>query len=519
MKKIFFATLIAAAMSVIIIIPSCKKDDEDNTPKFTRKDSAEVRNLFQTSPYIIINEIIPRNGESNIHIGSDFYVNLGVAIGSPFEVKLAEQINTYRYDIVSCTLTDPSGANLVTEYKYNEQDTLIKISNGLLNANTEYTIAAKISLSQLIDGEWQPVIFNGAPLEYGDESKFTTVQTADVIRPDDILYSYPIDRQLNYMPKEYTEGYLMLNYKYPELFNGVAANDMKVVIKNITDATKGEQTTTFIVKESHEVDGEVVELNYSLKDIIFDSNQIYSLEFYCGNKNIHQIYFRTSFYETLKSKLAHHSEQFDGQFRSITIKDHTWGKLTKYLQLEETFDKYECQTISNSICIGTNETNDHMETLNTCLIPIEFDLKNCDWYQNSVFQLLYNNYPPFDSYSTQRGSSSINYPPNNACELFCTGITEYFLSDDEIQEKKINDRTKSYKLRSYLYDFMWDDICDRKSNIDYKAEKTDIAQQIRQFYWDNHQSPNPNGVYSYYISFRLPGKNTITYQERHAFTW
>ena len=277
MKKIFFATLIAAAMSVIIIIPSCKKDDEDNTPKFTRKDSAEVRNLFQTSPYIIINEIIPRNGESNIHIGSDFYVNLGVAIGSPFEVKLAEQINTYRYDIVSCTLTDPSGANLVTEYKYNEQDTLIKISNGLLNANTEYTIAAKISLSQLIDGEWQPVIFNGAPLEYGDESKFTTVQTADVIRPDDILYSYPIDRQLNYMPKEYTEGYLMLNYKYPELFNGVAANDMKVVIKNITDATKGEQTTTFIVKESHEVDGEVVELNYSLKDSIFDSNQIYSL--------------------------------------------------------------------------------------------------------------------------------------------------------------------------------------------------------------------------------------------------
>ncbi|MBR6176601.1 MAG: hypothetical protein IKQ70_01795 [Bacteroidales bacterium] len=56
MKRRFLLP-IAALMAAAIMIAGCKKDDEDNTPKFTKKDSAEVISLFQKSPYVIIKDL------------------------------------------------------------------------------------------------------------------------------------------------------------------------------------------------------------------------------------------------------------------------------------------------------------------------------------------------------------------------------------------------------------------------------------------------------------------------------
>lgn len=510
MEKRIFTTIIAAAMSAMIFLPSCNKDD--NEIKLTHKDSAKVLEVLTKSQYAIGGNFSPYNGAKDIYVGTDFSIKPGVALNTPFEVKLADQTVTYRYDLKSCTITDASGADFATDYNYSEQDTLITINSKILNGNTAYTLSSTIALMQQINGEWQPVVYNGDAKEYVSTSLFTTCQAADTLRPADILFSYPIDRQLNYMPKEYQEGYIMLSYKYPELFNGASANDMKVIIKNVTDDTKAEQSTPFTVKESHEVEGEAVELGYSLKNITFDPNQIYSLAFYCGDKKVHQIYFRTSFYETLKSKLAANEGQLDGEFYFFWLKNSPIGdynKMYRQIYVPESFDKFECQTLSNFV--AETETP-RFENLNTCLITIEFDLDNCDWYQQSIYQLVNDNYSSLTA--DERGN--IKFPPVNACELFTNGIDDYYLSDNEIVNKSFTNRSKYFYLRSYLWDFLWFEVRERCVQIGYNGVKSDIDEQIKQcdFYKLNFSI----GIYSYNIAYRLPGKNLITYKERHAFT-
>lgn len=523
MKKRIFTTIIAAAISSMIILPSCNKDD--NEIKLTHKDSAKVIEVLTKSQYAVGGNFSPNNGAKDIYVGTDFSIKPGVALNTPFEVKLADQTVTYRYDLKACTITDASGADFATDYNYSEQDTLITINSKILNGNTEYTLSSTIALMQQINGEWQPVVYNGDAKEYVSTSLFTTCQAADTLRPADILFSYPIDRQLNYMPKEYQEGYIMLSYKYPELFNGASANDMKVIIKNITDDTKAEQSTPFTVKESHEVEGEAVELGYSLKDIMFDPNQIYSLAFYCGDKKVHQIYFRTSFYETLKEKLK--SYNWNETWVLVTSSDdpvmEPMMQYVNYGTCVEPFDIFESQIpniapVPRQMIQYTDNGN-----LQSCLIYITADLDNCSWYQNSFFKKVYDNYSL--DYNDQ--GRMVDYPPIDAYKLN-DEFSQQYLSDDNIKNKTfpissaISKPNQGYRfsITHYLIYCMAKDADTRKDYMWNKKESelTDLEKEIK-WYSARLIPPYIEDDYPYFISFRLPGKNLITYSEKHIMTY
>lgn len=528
MKKIFFLTTIAAMMASAIILSSCHKDDNAE-PKYTKKDSAKVYDVLLKNTYAITGDFTPHDGAKDIFVGADCSIRPVVALNAPFEVPLADQTVTYRYDIASCTLTDASGANIVTEYKYNEQDTLISITNNILKSNTQYTLTAKITLSQLIDSEWQPVIYKGAPLVYEQSSKFTTCTAAEAIRTTDILFSYPIDRQLNYMPKEYQEGYIMLSYKYPELFNGVAANDMKVIIKNITDETKSDQSTHFTVKESHEVEGEVIGIDYSLKDIIFDPNQIYSLAFYCGDKQVHQIYFRTSFYETLKSKLAH-SSGLDDVIRASTSFYHEGLPLDYYLRPNfpftfegnEDFDKFECQRLYYALppTYDNGLQYARIAPLQDRLITLEADLENWNLYKE-VYKIVYDHYSFESIFGNSKEKNErgwIKFPPSNAMEVYCADEPTC-LTDEEISNKSLNPLEKKWAyIFWYQVPFLRRDLyLIHQVNYDPKDE---IEKQIDQLYANLGSSTwEYDTELPYFISFKLPGKNIVTYSEKRVVTY
>ena len=512
MKRLFLLP-IAAEMSAMIFLPSCNKDD--NEVKISHKDSANILEVLTKSQYAVGGNFSPNNGAKDIYVGTDFSIKPGVALNTPFEVKLADQTVTYRYDLKACTITDASGADFASDYYYSEQDTLITINSKILNGNTEYTLSSTIALMQQINGEWQPVVYNGDAKEYVSTSLFTTCQAADTLRPADILFSYPIDRQLNYMPKEYQEGYIMLSYKYPELFNGASANDMKVIIKNITDDTKAEQSTPFTVKESHEVEGEAVELVYSLKDIMFDPNQIYSLAFYCGDKKVHQIYFRTSFYETLKSKLEHFEWRTivtdNSVLESYESRYPLYDELILYLRSPESFDIFEMQ-VTNLLERSLSYTD--KGNLHSCLIYITADLDNCAWYQNCNLKKLYDNYSlDYDDWGRM-----VQYPPIDAFEIGQNVIYDRdkkeFLSDDDINSKKVDRIPNGCCIKSYLQAFMYKDLHTRRSILSSKneSELSEIDNQMKLIV----DYPYTAGDYPYFISFRLPGKEIITYTEKHT---
>ncbi len=526
MKKRIFTIIIAAAMSAMIFLPSCNKDD--NEVKISHKDSAKVIEVLTKSQYAVGGNFSPNNGAKDIYVGTDFSIKPGVALNTPFEVKLADQTVIYRYDLKACTITDASGADFATDYNYSEQDTLITINSKILNGNTEYTLSSTIALMQQINGEWQPVVYNGDAKEYVSTSLFTTCQAADTLRPADILFSYPIDRQLNYMPKEYQEGYIMLSYKYPELFNGASANDMKVIIKNITDDTKAEQSTLFTVKESHEVEGEAVELGYSLKNITFDPNQIYSLAFYCGDKKVHQIYFRTSFYETLKSKLAHASG-LDDVVHAITSFYHEGLPLDYYLRRNypftfegnEDFDKFECQRLYYQLppTYDNGLQYARITTIQDRLITLDADLENWNLYKE-VFKIVYDHY----SFESILGNSKekdergwIKFPPSNAMEIYCADEPTC-LTDEEISNKTLNPLEKKWSyIFWYQVPFLRRDLyLIHQENYDPDDE---FEKQIDQLYYNLLRGSSTweyDTELPYFISFKLPGKNIITYSEKRV---
>jgi len=528
MKKRIFTTIIAAAMSAMIVLPSCNKDD--NEIKLTHKDSSKVLEVLTKSQYAVGGNFSPNNGAKDIYVGTDFSIKPGVALNTPFEVKLADQTVTYRYDLKACTITDASGADFATGFNYNEQDTLITINSKILNGNTKYTLSSTIALMQQINGEWQPVVYNGDAKEYVSTSLFTTCQAADTLRPADILFSYPIDRQLNYMPKEYQEGYIMLSYKYPELFNGASANDMKVIIKNITDDTKAEQSTLFTVKESHEVEGEAVELGYSLKNIMFDPNQIYSLAFYCGDKKVHQIYIRTSFYETLKSKLAHVSG-LDDVVHSHSTYYHEGISFDCYLrpgdpldfEWKEDFDKFECQRLFYELPFSSNDKFHYAKipSLQDRLITLEADLENWNLYKE-VFKIVYDHYSFENIFGDSKEKDKrawIKYPPSNAMDIF-PAFDPICLTDEEIQKKALNPLEKKW-----MYIF-WYQVPFLRDDLNFIHQKNNNPQDIIEKQIDNLYNDLLSGSSTwkydtklpYFISFKLPGKNIVTYRERHIVT-
>ncbi len=494
MKKISILLTIVA-MSSSVIISSCKKEDE---VKFTEKDSVNVIKVLKRSKWDIHGKYNPVDGEQNVPVGVVMTIKPQFALNAPFDVDLAGTTCTYRYDLTSCAITDPSGNNFLTNYQYNENDTCIYITNKILNPDTQYSLTSTIVLSQLVDGNWQPVVYKGAPLEHTYSSVFQTGQLADTINPADILFSYPIDRQLNYMPKEYTKGYIMLSNSYREFFEGISSNDMKLVVRNISEENTSDQTTTYTVSESHEVEKQIASIDFSLNNINFQPNTIYTLMFYCGAKKIHQIYFRTSYHPDLKTRLDNNKSFFDGEIGVYFVND--FYVLLQSGKLDENPDKFECQTMNG---FSANET------LNTCLMPMELVLDNADWYLQTPYKSIYdNNSPAVDFYDYQNACfhNPVKFPPINALALYPFGYSNVenrwgnipipFLSDENIKTKTI-DATKTYRFINSFYSF---------ANKEYRAHGN-LDYDI--FY---------KGNYVYKISYRLPGKNIITSKHTHSLT-
>ena len=504
MKKFSLLALITL-FTAVTILPSCNKDDNDEV-KLTAIDSIKVKQILGRDAYAVHGSCTPYHTQKDVTVGTIIKTTPLVHLEESFDVPIVDTFYTYRYDVTACTLTNPSGAEFVTDFKYNKQDSSINIGHKILDVNTKYTLASTIALKQLVNGQWQLVVYNGKTMEYIQSVTFTTGTAAETINPTDILFSYPIDRQYNYMPDEYKEGYIMLSYNYRELFENTPASDYKIVIKNITDDMFSDKTIPYTVKESNEVEGEVIGIDYSLKDILFDPCQIYHLSFYCGDKNIYNIHFRTSQYRNLKSKMAD-CDWYNGSV-VVSSSDALRKDMTQNVFMDEGFDILEYPVlngIDNNGYVGEGN-------IQKCLIYITADLDNCEWYQNSIFKSLYTEYPL--DYEDQ--GRIVQYPPADAFLMF-NYKTNMYLTDEDIENKYTQPKSHEGIIKSSLVWFMDHDVRVRQKLNEQKnkSDFTILDDEIKDYY----EPPNyANGDYPYFISFRLPGKNIITYSEKHVMT-
>lgn len=507
MKKLYFLSLIIATAALFF---GCKKDENEPepTPEPTQQnqyDSSEVRSFF--SKYIYFNNEYhkPKSGSTGCRCFSNpISIAVDEKIYEPIVIKVNDTVSyTYRYQIDNCSITDASGENMATDYIPNEATSTLNIHHKILKPNTEYTVDVTIAIAQLINGEWKPVEYGKKTPKFTCKVKFTTGDLPEnSIDAQDILYQYPIDRQLNYLIEEYKQGYIMLGYNYKNIFDNTSDADKKIVIKSISDADFTDKTINYTVTESHEVENQAIEINYSLENVQFNKHHIYSLEFYCKDNIIYTMYFRTSKYATAEEKFKTFAEWADGKVNMLQT-SLFFKEMHRNVDNME-FDIFELPTSLNN-------------NFQKSLIALSADLDNCEWYQNSIYKLLYENYP-LDYYSADR---IYQYPPVDAMDIWNNDI-EYqgYLSDTDIENKNTEkplDPEGSIGL--YLVYPMAQDLGDRIKILEHQEGGTDT--ELYKKYEEVWSLPVPQytlGSYPYSISYRLPGKNIITYTEKHALT-
>lgn len=492
MKKLYFLSLIIATAALFF---GCKKDEnepEPTTPQI-QLDSTEVRQLISTVFSFNSEGHNPKSGSTNCRcFNKPITIATDQKINEPIEIKVHDTVSyTYRYQIAKCSITDPSGEEMATEYIPNGSIQILNIPHKDLKSNTEYTVNVTIILAQLIEGEWEQVEYKKWSPSYTCTVKFTTGEfPGNRISADDILYQYPIDRQLNYLPEEYKQGYIMLSYNYKNIFDNTTDEDKKIVIKSISDADFTEKTINYTVTECHEVENQDIEIDYSLENIQFNKHQIYSLDFYCKDNIIYTMYFRTSKYPNAKTKLENFVVNGKANIRSLNGHPVLGDMLSNIDNME--FDLFEIPLEDRS---------------QTSLIALKADLDNCEWYQNSIYKLLYNSYPLDLSYFR----SYKEYPPVDAMYINNSEILyQGYLSDNDIENKNTEkelDPVGSICMKLIIQ--MHEDIKMRLNNLQHK----ECDDKLEKY---NQPVPYSVGSYPYYISYRLPGKNIITYSEKHT---
>ena len=496
MKKLYLISLIIAAAALFF---GCKKDDNEPEPQKEEPkiqyDSSKVVSLLNTG-YVMFNPEYnnPKLDDKDCRCFS-YPLSIGTErkLYEPIEIKVLDTLTyTYRYQLANYSITDAAGENMALEYTPDEATNILLLPHKELKSNTQYTLKVTLTITQLINGEWQQVVYKGGTVDFTSTVIFTTGELpGNTIDAQDILFQYPIDRQLNYLTEEYKQGYIMLSYNYKNIFDNTSDEDKKIVIKSVSDASFTEKTIKYTVTECHEVVAQDIEIDYSLENIQFNSHQIYSLDFYCKDNIIYTMYFRTSKYPNAKEKLK--NLVINGK-ASIKLDNHpVLGDMLSNVDNME-FDLFELPS------------NDRFQT---SLIALKADLDNCEWYQKSIYKLLYDSYPLDLSYYR----ICKEYPPVDAmCMNNSEILYQGYLSDNDIENKnneKELDPEGSIGMKLLIQ--MHYDVEMRLYNLQQK----DCDAELDKY---NQPEPYTVGSYPYYISYRLPGKNIITYTEKHALT-
>ena len=504
--KRHFLLPIAALMAAAIVIAGCKKDENNpepqpepnkeeqkNEPKI-QYDSSEVISLLNRNQYLFFEDAkhSPKSGDTACRCFSyPLSIYSRQKLYEPIEIKVLDTLTyTYRFQTANCTIADASGENLALDFTPESSTYQLDIPHKDLKPNTEYTVTLTVTLAQLINGEWKQVFYKGSTIDAVCKVTFKTgSQSEGVLDARDILYQYPIDRQFNYMPNEYKQGYIMLSYNYSQLFEGINDTDKKIVISAINDEDFSEQTVNYTTKPNNEVKKQEYEINYSLESISFNPNKMYSFEFFAGENKIYQMYFQTSRYKTLSEKLKDYQDVFDGTWHTSQAK-----YIRCNLEMDEFFDMFEYPHVFIS------SDNSGKGIIVETLIKIELDTDNCEWYKNT-FKEMYDQYT-YDDLKNFESRTDFKCPPSDAVTIFNALMTMPVpLSDEAIQNGCTEPLPGIGNIGVYWLHYMSEDA--RLLNYPIDAEKVKYTY----------------GEYPIFVCFKLPGKDIVTTREKHTFTY
>ena len=483
--------------------------------------AAQEKSALSNLP--LIGDITPGNKESDVDVFTTPQVVFNVPVG--IEQKIAEDDGSAMYFRIN--LEELSIYQGETEITYADswngrKDVVQIVPDMVLYPNTDYTVKARISFEEKVNGVWKVFEENGEPMVEERIAEFQTGELPDKIPASEVSYSYPINRQFNFLYGEYPNAYLTFKRDLQAFFAPSEKYDKKARWTTGTNSalteinyTSDDKTLYMNVPESLELNSiyllELVAIPIAENsdadrnvneniDTEEGSNDTTSVEITTKEaegtittteeKVIYMLDFKTSQYADFDSRFS------SSQTNVRALYDAGFYEFMMFIDIPggEAFDIYE-RPAGNKFS----------------MIQIEMDLPNTDWFTDDVYPKTYENYPWYDYQAIKwRDTNTYGLKAQEAILVFQPSEFNSLTDEDIAAGYPIS--YVSFSDLVFMQAYYWDeDYMQIRDALAFYTKDEEVEDETIQTILDNIKlRPLKPGDYPIKISYVLPGKNIVT---------
>ncbi|MUP40087.1 hypothetical protein [Labilibaculum euxinus] len=384
-----------------------------------------------------------------------------------------------------------NGNSLEVEQSWNSDYEFKVLPMQEYTEQTNYKCNVLVEFEEKVDGEWLALTNSESTVLKEEKSIEFTVGSLEnessIGRYLDA--TYPLDRQMNFYPKEYDRGYFQF-VMYPKNIASVDVNN--IVFK------------FFSLPDQIEVSSISAVVNSGDKTIWFDlpqnleNDKIYQIKMLSNSKELYSYEFRVSKFDRFNEKLPDElkisflDSSDDGN--GLSLSDNLGCKVYYDEESREGLDFYEI--------FGLNDIP---------LVQISAVLEKWDWYQTSVYKYIYDNYPIIPEAKLTRDMSEVGNPPVNPIVIRQLNDNRR-LSDEEVEAGAVTYFDKHFLIVNMLPEY-WklDYIETRKAMLEKYDNVEEISDELHKRIYSKFYGPRASaGNYPVLFEYKLPGKNIIT---------
>lgn len=476
----------------------------------------------------VISDIKPDNNSQDVSVFATPQVTFNMPVEKPFEMLNNEdRVARYRIKLSQFTLKDDKNVPLLGTMTVNADGSAASITTrDILPPTTKLTAFAGIAIEKQEGNNW--VALSGTAEDYETKSTvFTTGEAPNYIPWENVVYTYPIKRQYNFLPKEYGQGYIKLSRGQPYLFRTTDDKGKKWATRASFTPVAGVPVASPVSYDENNVQVNfTIPENLTKETIYTFTIKRISLDGEKANNNVvasekttYTPSDTTTIRETSLKGVA--ASGLEKEIIAIPLRTSTYGTFREKMEGVTGVQDLWDVSLNYSTVIGqrfsTRETFDKFELNGDNLMakPL-IQLKagtNCSWLQNKLMPFLYNDYPQDPSVSLTHSRPEIRkdgVAPLYAVTLFNNNNENYALEDSKISEGHSSGFSGSCRFVYYLeleadrdYFIVYNQIANRHTRNHSNAAMVRILTekfpilQLKQKYPVEFQ-------------YRLPGTNLIS---------
>lgn len=393
----------------------------------------------------VIADMKPR-ADSVVSVFTAPQVSFNTSINTQFSMMdHQDRISSYRVKIHSFNMSNKK-QDIATSIRFNESMDVASLkTEDVLPANSELKLHCSIFWEKNLDNSgWRPVTIDGKLYLESDSTVFTTGGLPDFIPAENVVYSYPTDRQYHLHLGEERTGYIQLDFGQDYLFEENKTDPFVYVVEFLErgvpvasepiryDVTQNrisfvipevlEKEKVFNMRLLLRVVGQKVDENVSRNEKMLtstDDEEIYGNENLLNGsilesreKKIYELHFRTSKFDRFLEKfnsLTGKRDIFDVAVGNVTV-------IGQRITTSEGFDEVELK-----------DTGDRRQAF----VRLEADGGN-KWFKDYISRFLYDAYPIDDDVKIEwRDVRILGLKPLKAVSLR-NESGAIFLTDNEI---------------------------------------------------------------------------------------